>query len=97
MSKHFEIRKVESERRVLAGVTCDICGRKATSDDWSEESYGVDEIRIERRHGQQFPEGDFTVLSSFDLCPDCWENKLLPWMQEQGATPSDVDYDTTFS
>ena len=30
---------------------------------------------------------------TFDICPDCFKSKLIPWMREQGVEPEHKEWD----
>jgi hypothetical protein len=71
------------------GVKCDICGieKHSVHCDWGDGHYDVDKIEISRVVGTRYP-GDYDVERlGFDICPDCWDAKLIPWMASQGAEP----------
>lgn len=84
------------EFEVCVEVVCDLCGDDAPnprsrskhvfSGAWEIASFEVNRVAICRELGENYPEGNFTKTESFDVCPDCWENKLTPWFQSQGAT-----------
>lgn len=98
MTSRFETKMTKpQETEVCVELTCDLCGRHApTPDDWgrygsgpwTDESYGVDTILVLREAGSNYPEGMFTKTESFDVCPDCWCTKVIPWFKTQGATPT---------
>lgn len=96
MARRFETQMTKPrETRVCVELTCDLCGRTAPGPDdygrygratWTDESYGVDTVLILRESGSGYPEGRFTETESFDVCPDCWKTKVVPWFKSQGAT-----------
>ena len=71
--------------------TCDICGRKARSPEWSQwegsTSYDVSEVKMSCEEGSSFPEGRMTTKTSFDVCPPCFHEKVVPFMESMGAKP----------
>ncbi len=77
------------EERVVT-VRCDLCSRLRSGylQDWSEESYEVDSVRIEAERGSCDPEGDSTEKTIVDLCPPCFYGKFMPWVTSQGAVPT---------
>jgi hypothetical protein len=86
------IKIPEHERKVQDGLVCDLCGTESKSpDEWSDKNYNVAETEIRMRFGDVFPEGDFSKTTEFDICPDCFEDKLIPWMKLQGAVPTERD------
>jgi hypothetical protein len=84
------------ECETFVGRSCDLCGKKTKSvTDWSEFSYyevNETEISINIKHkkgncekGTNCLEGENCVEYEVDLCPDCFKDKLVPWLQSQGA------------
>jgi hypothetical protein len=69
---------------------CDICGKESHSADWGSGFYSIDEtlilMRIQQRGGVSYPDGGGEGSEyDIDLCPDCFVNKLIPWLKSQGA------------
>lgn len=85
--KKYETRTEEVERKYLVSHTCDLCGRKAGDDDWCSDSYERSEVTISIEEGEYYPEGGSAVETEFDICPDCFKNKLIPWFESQGVKP----------
>lgn len=75
-------------------MVCDLCGEShdggllpRDSTNWESGGMGdFDNIEISRTRGHSYP-GDYyrDGVQQFDICPECWENKLLPWLKSQGA------------
>lgn len=96
---HYKTVEVPATtKRVEDKTTCDFCGK----DIKDPGTYEVDEIEIKRqiveritvsrRVGENYPSGGSIESFSFDMCPDCWTNKFLPWAKEQrGAVPAVTD------
>jgi rRNA maturation protein Nop10 len=91
MAKRFETKKVEREEKWCMERTCDSCGAKAAWPDpghWeAETSYDVSEVRIEHKDGSSFPDSRSVEVTSFDICPTCFETKVVPFMESIGAKP----------
>lgn len=92
--KTYETKTVPAvpakEVQVCTGRTCDLCGKKAWSgDDWKPGCYDVLEtdvtVTVKKREGVNYPEHHDVEEWDIDLCPDCFETKLVPWLQSQGA------------
>lgn len=77
-------------RQELVERCCDLCGKKANSDDWGDNSYNFDEtdvqVSIKYRKGEAYPSGGSEVACSIDMCPTCFTQKLVPWLKSQGVT-----------
>lgn len=87
-----ETRKIPaSTREVVVAIVCDLCGRKTQNDSWAKMPFGVEDVEISYESGERYPEGNFTELVSYDICPDCFKNKLVPWLEKQGAEPEVQD------
>lgn len=86
--KAFVKKQVTSTQTILEKTTCDLCGESTSGDNWADGNYEHDEITIQRVSGAHYPEGDYRETASFDICPKCWEEKLVPWMASQGASPT---------
>lgn len=84
--------KVEP-REVVDEIKCDLCGagggvpHNLDGTNWAALNYDVDATMITRETGDSFPEGGTNTIETFDICGDCFENKLKPWMASQGALP----------
>ena len=87
----------EVERRykqtIIDKYICDLCGSQSKDENWAK-GYEVDEIRVSREKGTRYPEGGSIIVETFDICPNCWETKLVPWMKNQNASPrkKEIDY-----
>lgn len=93
MKKYKKIPVPATLRDVLEYEECDICKKRTDGRGWKEHSYSVVDIDISMRTGDEYPSGGSGDVISFDVCPDCFENKLIPWMQAQGAEPTIKEWD----
>lgn len=50
-------------------------------------------IIIYHREGDSYPEGGSGTITEVDICPDCFQNKLVPWLELQGATIKEKDWE----
>lgn len=81
--------KVRTKTQVLRvsetiEVTCDIC-KVAKSDgcEWeSKDSWNRNTTAIEAIVGNVFPEGDMRERTSIDVCPICFETKVVPVLEQ---------------
>ena len=83
----------ETTREVLDFIVCDLCEEKAFGGDWAEGSYRVSRTSVSMEDGDSYPEGGNIIKTSYDICPECFENKLMPWLAEQGAMPAEIESD----
>ncbi len=84
---HIPAVPAHAEER-LDKVVCDLCQKTI-----KEERYEVDTVVVTYRNGDNYPEGGSGEETSFDVCSDCWKEKLLPWFKEQGASPQCEEWD----
>lgn len=88
--KHMKTRVVpEHTEEVLDYTSCDLCKKKI---EW-RGSYVVDEVEVRHKTGSHYPEGGMGEETRVDLCGDCFDNKLLPWLQSQGCPAHTRDWD----
>lgn len=82
--EHKTLIKIPSKtiERVLF-VTCDICNDKIENN-----SFDIDEVTIKHKTGYLYPEGGQGEYKKIDMCGKCFNQKLLPFLESIGATPS---------
>lgn len=86
------------EVTVVEQRKCDLCGKIGKDDRWeSKSSYEINEtvieIEIRQKEGASYPEGGSGTKYEIDLCPDCFKNRLIPWLQSQGADIKTEEWD----
>ena len=99
--KRTETRQEQTVREIVAEMKCDLCGKPTPKDPRREGvfldswalGYDYAETTVECRTGESYPEGSFTETLVFDICPDCFKDKLIPWLASQGAQPRKEDRD----
>lgn len=83
--------KLEVPARTVTRVKalkCELCGKQTPNGENGDKSKGaadVDEVTIERRKGWSVDGSADFQHTIVDLCPDCFTNKLLPWLRSMGA------------
>ena len=91
------IKEVETTAKIIEFIQCDICGKKANSHDWSAGTYNIDEtefkILIRQRDGTNYPECAWGTEYEADICPDCFKDKLIPWLDGQGCKAKRKEWD----
>ena len=87
----------EHTKEYIAELRCYICGRKAPSPEniypWVKKMYSMCEVEVRLREGTQYPEGGSGQDVSFDVCPKCFKEKLVPALFALGAQPHVMDWD----
>lgn len=71
-------------------TACDLCGQRIDRD---QNSFDIDEVRVAHRTGSQYPGGGDHTTVAYDVCGECFDNKLVPWMKAQGAEPTSDEVD----
>lgn len=77
-------------RTIVEHTACDLCGftTKNTNNWGGKSSYDVDETTIEMQQGNNYgADGGNIKTTEVDICPTCFEKKLIPWLRTQGAKP----------
>jgi len=78
-------------------VVCDLCQKEKSYprdvSDWSTNSYDVSEVIVSMNLGTAYPECYWGEITSFHICPECFENKLIPWFHVNGNAPTVEEYD----
>lgn len=76
---------------------CDLCGKESKGEDWDTAYYEINEtdihIKIKQKEGDNYPDGGSGTEYVVDLCPDCFKNRLIPWLKSEGANIEPVDWD----
>jgi len=78
------------QHQYVAYLICDLCRKQSTSHatkDWGENTYDIAETKVTMKRGYAYPDSGETVQTEFDICPECFETKLIPWLTSQGAAP----------
>jgi hypothetical protein len=98
MSRRYETRTPEPRpHQVCVERKCELCGKaahfpEAHDGSWSEKSsYDVATVQVSYEEGSSFPEGKMAEKVSFDICPQCFKDVLVPFLQEKGAKPTVED------
>jgi len=77
---------------------CDLCGTESKNEEWGDGgSYDVNEteitVEIRQKEGHSYPEGGSGTKYEIDLCPNCFKNKLIPWLRSQNANIEKEEWD----
>lgn len=88
----MQIRKlveVKAIRDVIEETICDLCRCIIVA---PKGLCRADDVTVSYRVGDTFPEGGSGTVTEFDICSKCFESKLIPWLEEQGASPRKYDW-----
>ena len=69
-------------REVEDKVACDLCGA-----DINRQGYEIDEVTVKHRMGSSYPECGSGEEVITDICGQCFDKKMVPWLKSQGAEP----------
>ncbi len=87
-----EYETVTVTEKSLKNLKCDLCGKLSfKSDNWSDDAYYSQEVTIESDSRSTYPEDNEGHKQSIDLCPDCFEDRLIPWLKSQNCNIPEVD------
>lgn len=96
MRKYKNQHRVIKEK-VLLDVSCDLCGYKAKDHNWNSSSYTINETEIKitmyQKDGESYPEGGCGTEYNVDICPKCFKDKLIPWLESQGCKAKIIEWD----
>lgn len=93
MKNYIDVERRYTEKRV-DGITCDICGETHPYDHWKHDTFEVLETEVSLTTGFQYPEGGSREITSFDICPKCFKEILIPFLKEKfGAEPRKEEKD----
>jgi hypothetical protein len=83
-------RTVLEEHELL----CDLCGSKTdVRSPWVKDRFDAVEVEVRLREGESYPEGGHGSETIIDLCPTCFKEKLIPWVQDQGGKVRTKEWD----
>ncbi len=89
MRHYTEKMRPATMYKSLEKTTCDLCGEEACSGEWDTSVYEVNEtdieVTIKQKEGYEFPEGGSGTTYQVDMCPECFKDKLIPWLEAQGC------------
>lgn len=77
---------------IITKFICDFCGNNTSASypfgenaNWLDHEFEIDTITIKRTTGSHYPGGVNHTIDKVDMCNKCWEEKFLPWMEENKA------------
>lgn len=68
--------------------TCDFCNKQMKVGMWE-----VNETTVSCRLGERYPEGGSSTELDVDMCSDCFQGKLIPWISSQGVSMRETESD----
>ena len=92
MKNKIKVKK-SIDQTITESITCDICKKTYKGRDWERENYSALETEVRMKSGSLYPEGGSGEEITFDICPTCFQKKLIPALKELGADPTISDWD----
>ena len=95
--KHYIEREVPARKdKSYDKTTCDLCGKETKRGNWAESWYEINEteisIAVRQKDGSSYPDGGMGTKYEVDMCPECFKNKLIPWLEAQGCSTKREDW-----
>lgn len=69
--------------RIVDKTRCDICKKEYNGSLWEREDFSASDTEVTLTIGNNYPEAGFGEFISFDICPDCFKNKLIPLLKKE--------------
>jgi len=75
----------------FVSCTCDLCGAKTTSFtsagevNWIGDPFNYHFVTVQQQKGTMYPSDNFSRVWSYHLCPTCYRDKLVPFLESQGV------------
>ena len=92
--KNTETLKRTSKYEHVVSTECDICHRVYKGDDWEKESsYEILETEVRMKTGYSTPDGGSGEEIIIDVCPKCFNEKLIPYLKSLGCKSWWKDWD----
>lgn len=85
----YKKKKQIVEKEIMTLCKCDICGLEAKSCNWDASIYESKETEISvtcsLNEGTTYPDGGWGEMFQIDICPKCFKEKLIPWIESHGS------------
>ena len=67
-------------------MKCDVCGKATNQNNWQKDNFDCTESTVYLCVGESYPDDSgFGNTYEVDICPDCFINKLIPWIESFGG------------
>lgn len=73
-------------------IKCALCGI-VTRNEWRKGNFDAIEIEVKMVTGKSYPECGEGLNTTINICPDCFVEKLVPWVESQGGKPKVTKWD----
>lgn len=92
MKKYIERTRRPEIERICIEVECDLC-HKTSKTLWTNGSFDATATEIIMKTGSSYPEGGSGTETEIDICPTCFVEKLIPWVETHGGTPTTKEWE----
>jgi hypothetical protein len=90
-------KTITKEVEELQETKCDLCGKIAKCGHWESSCWDVNDVELDisivNKTGKSYPETSWGTTYMVDMCPECFQKKLIPWLESQGATILEREWD----
>lgn len=95
MKQYKMVTRPAYQEEELEFIQCELCEQITRhSSCWNDyDSFHQDEVTIQWKEGNNYPDGGSGTRIEVDLCPTCFQEKLTPWIQSQGGQPRMKEWD----
>lgn len=88
MKSYKTVNVPAKTKQVLEKTICDLCNTAI-----KRASFHIDEVTVQYRTGERYPECGSGELEEVDLCGICFKTKLKPWLESQGCELITTEWD----
>jgi hypothetical protein len=98
MKNYVEKISEPQHYQLCVSRSCDLCGKTTNGDDWDKRNYNVNEteisVTVKHRRGDSWgSDGGSGDEYDIDICPECFRDRLVPWLISQGAKIKPMGWD----
>jgi hypothetical protein len=75
-----EYKETTKTYKYVSRVFCDCCKKEVAS----QKGYRHQEVEITKESGHNWPEGPVYIRTTYDICVDCFEERVEPFLKSIG-------------
>lgn len=91
MQEFEEIQTTTTSKR-LKHITCELCKKQSNNPNWGS-GYAIRQTTVECDDYKSYPSDAYGEKYQIDICPDCFIDKLIPWVVAQGGQVTRIEID----
>jgi len=93
--KNYVLVQRSYKDKIVDSINCDVCNRNHPNGHWRRDSsFDIIETEVKLKTGYIYPEGGSGTEISYDICPDCFRNVLIPLFESIGVHPRTEDWES---